>query len=393
MSSAKAATSGQTLSLAACIAIVLYAPVSGLAQGGLSPILPQLTEHFAHEPNSGILVRLMVSGLGAAMIVGALVAAFLADRVNHLRLLLVVLAIYTVSGIAGFFIEDLYLLVVSRIVLGVATAAGGAIAMGILVTRLADNQRDRWIGFVGVGGTMGSVVAVIVVGALAAIDWRYAFLPYLIAIPLALLFIAVLPNGKTEASAQAVAAEPGGTPWAMIAFGLIFGAASSAAAMYVPFHLASIGLNRPEQVATAMAISVAVGGATSFAFGWVRQRFSAVQTFHISLSLVAAGMTVMGFAADQTVLLIGMSIFGAGIGLLGPNYFSACAAATPVERRARMMGQIRGGFYAGPLIAQLFLEVAMRQAGSSAAILGIAVIAVLGIVLVAVSPRTFAPIP
>ena len=45
-------------------------PLSGLAQAALGPILPQITAHFASEPNAGVLVRLMVSGLSAAMIVG-----------------------------------------------------------------------------------------------------------------------------------------------------------------------------------------------------------------------------------------------------------------------------------------------------------------------------------
>ena len=85
MSSEKAAGEGAHLPLAACIALCAMGPLSGLAQSALPPILPQITAHFAAEPDAGVLVRLMVSGLSAAMIVGAFASGFLAERIGELR--------------------------------------------------------------------------------------------------------------------------------------------------------------------------------------------------------------------------------------------------------------------------------------------------------------------
>ena len=52
MSARKPDARGDHLSLAACIALCLLGPLSGLAQSGLSPIMPQITAHFASDPNA-----------------------------------------------------------------------------------------------------------------------------------------------------------------------------------------------------------------------------------------------------------------------------------------------------------------------------------------------------
>jgi len=393
MTSDKAAgSSAQFLTFAACMALCAPGPLSGLAQAGLAPVMPQIAEHFASDPNAGMLVRAMVAGLSGAMILGAVSAGYLAQRVGQLRLMMLSLAIFAVAGAAGFILDNLYLIVASRIVLGLVNAIAGVMAMAMLTTRVAPTGRERWMGFYIVGSTGGAVVSVILVGWVAAFSWRYAFLPYLAAIPAALFIAYAFPPKEDKPSApQNAPASKGGVAWSTIFFGILFGATSSAAGMYVPFHLAGIGLGDPRVLAGIFAVSAFVGALASFAFGWVRLRLSVMQVFVVSLLLNAVAMFVIAAATTSLSAQLGMAISGAGIGLLAPNFFAAVAATASPERRVQILGQSRGAYYAGPLVAQPVLELVMNRHGSGAAVAGIAVIALVGMVLALIFRGVFKP--
>jgi hypothetical protein len=75
---------------------------------------------------------------------------------------------------------------------------------------------------------------------------------------------------------------------------------------------------------------------------------------------------------NYLLLAVALAVYGAGFGVVTPNLFSACTAATPMALRTRVLGFMRAGFYAGPLVAQPFLELAISRGGPSAAIAAIA---------------------
>jgi MFS family permease len=359
----------------------------------LPPILPQITAHFAAEPDAGVLVRLMVSGLSAAMIVGAFASGFLAERIGELRLLLICLVLYALSGAAGFVLDDLRLMVASRLVLGAVFSAASGLAMALLTTELAPHARDRWVGFFVVSGTIGAVLLVGIVGAIGKYDWRYVFLLYLVALPVALFTMAVFP--KRDGAARAAAAEAAigyGVPWRMMLVALLVGAIGTTTFMYLPYHLAAIGQGRPEQLAPVMATSTALGAVGSAAYGWVRRRGSAVAVFVGGPLLAAAGLLVIVSTTERSIIFAGIALYGAGLGVVMPNLFSACAAATPAVYRPRMLGFVRSTFYGGPLLAQVVLEMVLGRFGPPATLAAIALICGGVALLALLFRRTFIPV-
>ncbi|MCB2072188.1 MAG: MFS transporter [Novosphingobium sp.] len=394
MASERPGVSAGNLSLAACIALCGMAPLSGLALSGIAPVMPAISDEFAHYPNSGMLVRLMMSALSAAMVFGALATGLLAERIGQLRLLMVLLALYAVSGAGIFLLDNLYAMVGFRIVQGIANAGAGVLAMALITTRIPADRRDRWLGFFSVTGAVGVMLLMLVVGAVANLGWRYVFLMFLLALPVAVAVLLTLPPpepGRAEPASPETGGAGAGIPWGLTIFGLICGSIVTTISMYLPYHVADIGHGAPETVAMLMVVGAGMSALTAFSFGWIRARLSALQTFVIGFAVTAAGLVLLVAAREMPLLYAGMAINGAGLGVIMPNLFSAAAAAVPAEQRARMLGFVRAGIYAGPLVAQPLFEWVMLNWGAGASILAIAAISLFALAISVLSRGIFAP--
>jgi MFS family permease len=367
------------LTLVACIAICTLGALSGITQTALPPVLPKITAHFAHLPEAGALTRLMMTGLSAAMIVGALASGFLAERFGQLRLLYVCLALFAATGLASYFVNDLYFLVGMRLVLGIVNSAAGVLGTALLATRLGAVRRDRWLGLFIMIGTTASLVWVILAGVLGRVDWRLVFLLQLLALPAALFIGLTLRSDEPSGASAEKRIVPGGAiPWGMTLFGLLCGGVGSSTFAFLPFHLQAIGYSDPARIGPLLTISAAAGCATALGFGWIRKFASATPVFLGGFAVTGIGLLCVLATQSYLLLALALAVYGAGFGVVTPNLFSACAAATPMALRTRVLGFMRAGFYAGPLAAQPFLEVAVARGGPAGGIATIAVAAFAG---------------
>ena len=383
------------LPLLACIALCMLGPLSGLVQTALPPVMPRIAEHFSYVANADILVRLMATGLSAALIVGALASGFLAEKFGQLRLLYGCLIIYALTGVASYFIDNLYVLVLLRIVLGAVNSAAGVLATALIVTRMAEGKRESWLGYYIVFGSFGSLLWVTLGGVLGGIDWRLVFLLQLVALPAALFLKLTFPVEANipPTPAEKQVAAGAGIPWAMVFFGLICGAVGSSTFNYLPFHLAKIGLGDPAKIGPLMMVGMGAGAVCALAFGTIRKYASAIPVFIGGFVVTGIGLVLTLLTESYAMLFVTIAIYSAGFAVITPNLFAACAAATPEALRTRVLGFMRAGFYAGPLLAQLFLEMFVRRSGPIGALVAIAIAAFVAALLFLLFRRQFAPIP
>lgn len=384
----------QDLPVLACIAICMLGPLSGLVQTALPPVMPRIAEHFSYVPNADILVRLMATGLSAALIIGALASGFLAEKFGQLRLLYTCLILYALSGVVSYFVDNLYLLVVLRIVLGAVNSAAGVLATALIVTRMAEGKRESWLGYYIVFGSFGSLLWVTLGGMLGRIDWRLIFLLQLVALPAALFLRLTFPKEaqSIQTAEEKKAASGGGIPWAMILFGLICGAIGSSTFNYLPFHLAKIGLGDPGKIGPLMMAGMGAGAVFALAFGTIRKYASAVPVFVGGFIVTGLGLALTLMTESYAMLFVTIAIYSAGFAVITPNLFAACAAATPEALRTRVLGFMRAGFYAGPLVAQAFLEVIVKRSGAIGALVAIALGAFVAALLFVMFRRQFTPV-
>jgi MFS family permease len=88
----------------------------------ISPALPQMAIAFSGVKNSGFLVKLVLTIPALMIAVFSPITGRLIDRYGRLKILWFSLVLYAIAGSAGYYLKDLYQILISRAVLGMAVA-------------------------------------------------------------------------------------------------------------------------------------------------------------------------------------------------------------------------------------------------------------------------------
>jgi MFS family permease len=342
----------------------------------LAPVLPLIQASFIDTPHSGLLVRFLVSGIGISMIIGSPLATIAAEHFGRRRVLVVSLSICALFGTAGSVIDDLWLLVASRLLFALGSAASGILLLS-LVAEMTERDRNRWLGLLTTLGTSAVLLIVPLVGLLGTISWRLVFLIHGLALLVIPLVLTGLPPDRTRDTDRR--RTPDGSPSSaspvplfLLGIALLIGAIQGAPQMFLAFQLKDIGVTDTKQVSFAMMASLAATVASSAFYATFRVHAGLRAALVISLLLCGVGYVLTGAARELPPLIGGLVLIGTGSGLLIPHLTAVAATTGPPEKASRNMGIARAAFYCGPLASQFLLEplTARVDAGFGLMILG-----------------------
>jgi MFS family permease len=365
--------------MAALFGLILVPWLGVIALGGLTPVLADISKHFASTPGADTLVRMLVTVAGGASVVGSLAAGFLADKLGNRRLLMLALALFAVTGTAGYFLDNIWLMLATRFFVGIGFGLALAPAVALLTLFVPEENRNRWLGFLALSGAVGGVALILLAGVIGKIDWRLPFLLHLLALVMLLLVIILVPQPATRESSaghEAAKAEQDTQPsfkfpLAVFMMGIACGAAVNVAGIYLPFLFARIGIGGSDKVAMALVASTVAAAITSATFGWIRKRISLAQAFVLAFCLIGAGLAIVGTAKSLGVILVGQAFAGLAVGIFSSNLMAYAGNAAPLQR-TRRVGAARGGYMGVTLLVQVLLEPVVRVYGPAGAVLTIA---------------------
>jgi EmrB/QacA subfamily drug resistance transporter len=123
-----------------------------------------------------------------------------ADLLGRRRVFLVAVAVFAVASLVGGLVDDGALLIVTRLLKGVAAAFTAPAALSIITTTFAEGPaRNRALGIFAVFGASGYSAGLVLSGLLTEIGWRWTFL---LPVPVALVALVaahrLLPHDRPE---------------------------------------------------------------------------------------------------------------------------------------------------------------------------------------------------
>nr|WP_294638211.1 MFS transporter [uncultured Rhodococcus sp.] len=344
----------------------------------LAPIQPQMLDAFADTPGVNALVPLTITA--PALMVGLLAfgAGRVIDAVGRVRLLTVALVMYSLFGVAPFFLDSLPLIVASRLGVGIAEAAIMTCCTTLIADYYSGRQRAQYFGLQVVFTSVSAVVFIGLGGALAQDNWRTPFWLYTVGIVFAVIAPIMLwqPHSVTKIKDHAVSIHwrPLLLPLAVTLFG---GAVFYAPIVQIPIKLDAVGVDNPGAIGAVSAIVAVATAIAALTFGRVAE-VGPKRLLPIAFSTAGLGLAFFGLASTPLTVAVGGVIASAGCGLLLPTLLLWVVSDLEFALRARGTGAWTAATFSGQFLSPLLvlalggLPIALVAIGAAAVVLAVA---------------------
>ncbi|WP_406638677.1 MFS transporter [Amycolatopsis sp. WGS_07] len=334
-----------------------------MASATITPALPGMQQHFAGQPHAELLVRLVLTLPGLAIMVSAPLVARLSGRTGRVPVLVACLALYTIGGGSGLVLDSLPALLVGRAVLGIGIAGIMTTSTALIADHHHPDEHGRVLGLQGAAMGFGGVVALLLGGLLAAADWRGPFAIYLLAVPMLVLVLRFVPDAPVQP------ADPTDTtsasPWQPRLLGLYALIFIGVVVFYTvptqaPFWLAEVGGAGPAVSGALIAAVNLVMTLVGLNFRRLRARWAFPTLAVAMFSAFAIGLVVLGTAGALWTAALGMVVVGLGVGLQNPTINGWLVSTATPGARTRSLGLLTSALFLGqfssPLIAQPVID-------------------------------------
>ena len=339
------------------ITLLLASMLTVLAGALVAPALPAIEKAFKDVPNGDLLTKLIITLPALFIALFSPVAGNIIDRFAKLPVFRFSLFLYAVSGSAGFVLDNIYYILVSRAFLGIAVAGIMTTATTLAGDYFRDQERNKFLGIQGAFMAFGGTVFILISGLLADISWNYPFLVYAISLIILLLtyFYLYEPeaknngeqvnNDKTVKSKKAVSGI-----YALVFLGMLL---FYFIPVQSPFLINQIGIESSLLISVALVASTLFAAISSSAYGRIRQKLGFRTIFLITFTGISIGYLVLFTAGDYVIVLLGLVIAGSGFGLLMPNANTWLIQLTPPAIRGKLIGGLTSLVFLGQFLSPI----------------------------------------
>ena len=321
----------------------------------ISPALPQMALDFSDVKNADFLVKLVLTLPALMIAIFSPITGRLIDRHGRLRILWFSLVLYAISGAAGYFLDNLYHILISRAILGISVG----MSMTIVITLIADYfegiERQKFVGLQIAFMSLGGILFIGLGGILADFGWRYPFLIYLfslLVLPLSIMFLHEPTVTEKRNQASPIVKAPL-IIWMLFINTMLMWIIFFLIPVQIPFHLKAIGVEKNSLIGAAIAMATAFSAVSSFSYFRIKGRLSFLSVFSIGYLLMFAGFVCISISNTYVLVVIGMMFSGLGIGMMIPNTNMWVMKIAPPEIRGKEIGKLTTFWFFGQFISPI----------------------------------------
>jgi MFS family permease len=337
--------------------LLLVSSLTIMSMITIAASLPDMTNTFSDVPNGPKLVKLSLSFPGLFIALTAMVAGIFIDKFGRLKLLGLALILYAVGGTSGYWLDNIYLILAGRALLGISVG----ISMTIVTTLVADyyqgKARQKFAGIQIAVMSLGGIIFITLGGILADIHWKVPFLLYffsLLILPFAYLFLkepkerVVIQNSDRSIKSPAII-------WFVFFNIMIMWVLFFIIPVQIPFYLKSIGIEKNAMIGIAIASSTFFSAVAAFSYSKIKDKFTFRQIFSMGYFLMAVAFTCIAIGNSYVMVMLGMLFAGLGMGIMIPNANIWVMQLAPPEIRGREIGRLTTFWFMGQFLSPLVL--------------------------------------
>ena len=323
--------------LKAAILLIAMQEVGG---GATTPALGTIQ---AANPDVSVTAIQSISTLPSLMIiVFGIVYALLVKTMRRRSILYLAVALYLVGGIIPAFLNDIYIILIFRGILGCGCGLLYPMANDLVVDFFDGDERKKLIGWVFAVGMLGTIFFQMVGGALAVVNWHYTFYAYAISIAFFAVPLIFLPEPprkldivKGTADEEKVKVYP--RQYGLSTLNLLWCMCFTTIISNGAIIVVSEGMGDAASAGVIFSIMTGVAFVFSLFFAKINKFLRACSLLFCYLAS-AAGLLIFYSSHTIGMVVVAMVVIGAGLGYTGANFYNKSTDINPFAASAMALG-------------------------------------------------------
>lgn len=337
------------------MALLFPITLSVMAALFVAPIAPKIGEFYAktgaYSPDVlGSYIGWIITVPSLCVALFSIPAGWLGDKVGRRRLLVMAMSVYSAVGVLPYFLNNLNLIVASRIAVGIVEAMLMTLSTTLIGDFFSGERRDRWLAAqTGVASTTAMII-VPIAGIVGQSDWHNVFLLYLV--PLLFLALVLLFTWEPEESEHlvdhSVERRWSDIPWGLMGIICLITLFGGVMFYFVQIKLSdalyALGVSLPigsyDSARGGLFIMLASAGVPlgTLCFWGLAPRFSLKTMFLLEFILMGAGFLLMSMIKAPLHFAFAAALNQIGAGMLLPTLLTWAVSKLPFEIRGRGTG-------------------------------------------------------
>lgn len=277
-------------------------------------------------------VKMITTIPSLCMVIFSFVSGQLTSRFTIKKVILVSSVFLFIGGILPTFLNNMSLILASRIIFGIGYGMVFPLASAVITDLFDGERKKKLMGFKSGIGAAAGIVFQMLGGVLAMYDWHYSFLGFLFVIPIFLLVLAKLP--ETAVAAKEAEGSVGGSKkisrgtWVLTIVGFLVNMVQFSFMIDVAVVMQADKIGNSTQAGFVLTCFTIASFFVGMFYGKVAKVFS---KYIMACSVLFVGLSfiILLAAPNYAIFIVASLVFGIGFGMFNPAFALAVAGSSP----------------------------------------------------------------
>lgn len=341
------------------MAVLSISMITILGSTAVSPALAGIKTAFPNYSDETIQLILTIPPL--FIIPSCFLCNLMAKKWGKKNVLIFGIALYLIGGLGAGLMPGFYSMLVARAVLGVACGLITPMAQALISSNFEGETRTKLTSYSSSASYFMGIIASFTVARLASVNWRLAFLIYLIAVLVLVLNILYLPNDR--ASQTLNTQERNNYPFNWKAYLVILAMALINVAFYtfstsIALFLKSESIGNDTTSGYAVSIFMAAGFLMGIAVPHIKK---ILKYFTVSLGCLMMGIGYAGlaFSSNLFLLILASALIGGSYSIFYSSVFLKISELSRDDmENTKLVTFTTAGMFFGQTISVYLLKAA-----------------------------------
>lgn len=333
--------------------ILTLSLVTVMAGAAVSPALGQIKAFYADV--NPVLIQMILSLPALFIMITNLTFTKISKHINSKGIAILGLVLYVMGGVCGGLFSNIYMLLVTRVLVGIGTGLIMPLSTGLLAYYFSSEKQGELMGYSSAMNNIGGIIGMSLSGFLSSLNWRYSFLVYLIGLLVMLFVVLFLPkakmgNGESSINMSDLKSRRLifiGMFLTQVIFYLYITNFAVIGSIEGMIPASQTGLVMSAQTVGALLLSLVFGRIIKSMGSKVR--ILGAVLFGVSYFFLSIGS---GYVMNVIALIVN----GAGFGILVPYFNMVAVKNTDKEKSTGIMSVMSAAQYSGQFLSPLILS-------------------------------------